>query len=78
MIWERLAATVILALTALVIWVTLAIVLGVFAAVKRYSVYDQGLTFFSYILYSMPTFWLGLMLIFLFGPMLHLLPAGAS
>jgi peptide/nickel transport system permease protein len=76
MIWERLAATVMLATIALVIWVTLAIVLGVFAAVRRYSVYDQGLTFFSYILYSMPTFWLGLMLIFLFGPMLHLLPTG--
>jgi peptide/nickel transport system permease protein len=76
MIWERLAATVMLALTAMVIWITLAIVLGVFAAVRRYSVYDQGLTFISYILYSMPTFWLGLMLIFLFGPMLHLLPTG--
>jgi peptide/nickel transport system permease protein len=76
MIWERLPATVMLAMTALVIWVAMAIILGVFAAVKRYSVYDQGLTFISYILYSLPTFWLGLMLIFLFGPMLHMLPTG--
>ncbi len=77
MIWERLPATLMLAFTALVIWVSTAIVLGVFAAVKRYSIYDQGLTFVSYILYSLPTFWLGLMLIFLFGPMLHLLPVNA-
>jgi peptide/nickel transport system permease protein len=73
---ERLPATLMLTVTALVIWVGTAIVLGVFAAVKRYSVYDQALTFITYILYSLPTFWLGLMLIFLFGPALHLLPTG--
>jgi ABC-type dipeptide/oligopeptide/nickel transport system permease component len=76
MIWERLPATLFLTITALVIWVGTAIVLGVIAAVKRYSIYDQALTFTSYILYSLPTFWLGLMLIFLFGPALHLLPTG--
>jgi peptide/nickel transport system permease protein len=76
MIWERLPATMLLAGIALVIWVFTAVVLGVFAAVKRYSVYDQALTFVTYIMYSLPTFWLGLMLIFLFGPALHLLPTG--
>jgi peptide/nickel transport system permease protein len=76
MIWERLPATLFLTVTALVIWVGTAIVLGVTSAVKRYSAYDHGLTFLSYILYSLPTFWLGLMLIFLFGPALHILPTG--
>lgn len=76
MIWERLPATMVLAGVALVIWVGTAIVLGVFAAVRRYSIYDQGLTLITYIMYSLPTFWLGLMLIFLFGPALHLLPTG--
>jgi peptide/nickel transport system permease protein len=50
--------------------------LGVTSAVKRYSAYDHGVTFLSYVLYSLPTFWLGLMLIFLFGPALHILPTG--
>jgi len=76
MIWERLPATLMLASVALVIWVVTAVVLGVFAAVRRYSVYDQGLTLITYIMYSLPTFWLGLMLIFAFGPALHLLPTG--
>ena len=76
MIGERLPATLMLTITALFLWVTIAILAGVYAAIRRYSWFDQGLTLFSYIFYSLPTFWLGLMLIFLFGPVLHLLPAG--
>jgi peptide/nickel transport system permease protein len=76
MVTERLPATMMLAGTALVLWVSIAIVLGVYAAVRRYSFFDQALTFFSYVFYSLPTFWLGLMLIFIFGPFLHLLPTG--
>jgi peptide/nickel transport system permease protein len=74
MIGERIPGTLMLTTTALFVWVTIAILAGVYAAVRRYSWFDQGLTFFSYVFYSLPTFWLGLMLIFLFGPALHLLP----
>jgi peptide/nickel transport system permease protein len=76
MVWERLPATLILTVTALLIWVSVAILIGVYAAIRRYSAFDQGMTLMSYVLYSLPTFWLGLMLIFLFGPALHLLPTG--
>jgi peptide/nickel transport system permease protein len=38
-------------------------------------VFDQVVTFLAYIFYSLPTFWLGLMFIFLFGVTLHWLPA---
>ena len=41
--------------------------LGVIAAVKRYSLFDQCVTFTSYIFYSLPTFWLGLILIYIFA-----------
>lgn len=74
MISERLPATLVLMITAFVIWVTLAILLGVMAAVKRYSLFDQAVTFFSYIFYSLPTFWLGLILIFVFAIDLRLVP----
>ncbi len=74
MIFERIPATLILTSTALVIWVTLAILLGVIAAVKRYSFFDQALTFFSYVFYSLPTFWLGLMFIYIFAVLLRWLP----
>ena len=69
--------TLILAGFALVIWITIAILIGVFAAIKRYSFFDQAATVFAYVGFAMPTFWLGIMLIFAFsGPGLGILPAG--
>jgi peptide/nickel transport system permease protein len=62
-IFQRALPTIILMGTAYLIWITLAILLGVYAAVKRYSLFDSGLTIFNYVGYSLPTFWLGLMLI---------------
>ena len=67
MIGERFPATTHPDVTAFVIWVAIAIVLGVIAAVKRYSLFDQSVTLFSYIFYSLPTFWLGLILIYVFA-----------
>lgn len=75
-IGERLPATLILAGTAWIIWVIIAFVSGVYAAVKRYSLFDSALTIFNYIGFSFPTFWLGIMLITVFAGTLHLLPAG--
>ena len=63
---DRFLPTIILAGTAWVIWVVIAFLAGVYAAVNRYGLYDSGLTLFNYIGYSLPTFWLGLMLIFFF------------
>lgn len=69
--------TIILAGVALVIWITIAMFMGVYAAVRRYSFFDQAATVFAYVGFAMPTFWLGLMLIFFFaGPGLDILPGG--
>ena len=68
--------TLILASFALAIWIGIAILIGVYAAVKRYSLFDQLATVFAYVGFAMPTFWLGLMLIFFFsGPGLNILPS---
>jgi peptide/nickel transport system permease protein len=75
LIWERIPATLILMLTAFLIWVGLAILLGVVAAVRRYSLLDQSITLLSYIFYSLPTFWLGLMLIYVFAVHFQVLPS---
>src|SRR3954447_2986014 len=72
---ERIPATLILTSVALVLWVSIAILLGVIAAVKRYSLFDQTVTLLSYVFFSLPTFWLGLMFIFIFAVSLHWLPA---
>jgi peptide/nickel transport system permease protein len=66
--------TFILAGTAFILWIAFAIILGVLAAVKRYSFFDQAATIFSYVGFAMPTFWLGIMLILTFGVSLKLLP----
>ncbi len=77
MIARAALPTVILAGTALIIWLVLAVLIGSFSAIKRYSFFDQASTVFAYVGYAMPTFWLGIMLIFIFsGPGLNILPAG--
>ncbi|GAC1444141.1 MAG: hypothetical protein NVSMB52_03170 [Chloroflexota bacterium] len=53
-----------------------ALPLGIFAALKQYTFFDQFFTVFSYVGLSMPTFWLGLILIFVFAVHWTLLPAG--
>jgi peptide/nickel transport system permease protein len=67
--------TFILAGSALVVWLSIAIVLGVYAAIHRYSLFDNAATVFSYVGFAMPTFWLGIMLIFIFAGSLKILPA---
>ena len=59
--------TFILAFFALVIWISTAVLIGVYSAIKRYSWFDQIATIFSYIGFAMPTFWLGIMLVYIFG-----------
>jgi peptide/nickel transport system permease protein len=67
--------TFILAGAALIVWISIAIVLGVYSAIHRYSLFDNAATVFSYVGFAMPTFWLGIMLIFIFAGTLKILPA---
>ena len=62
---------------ALLITVIVAIPLGIYQAVRRNKPDDYALTSFSFIGYSMPTFWLGLLLIAFFSVFLKWLPPSA-
>jgi peptide/nickel transport system permease protein len=73
-IFARLPATVLLMTVAYILQELLAIPAGILAALKRYSAFDQFVTFFAYVGNSMPTFWLGLMLLMVFGVFLAILP----
>jgi peptide/nickel transport system permease protein len=73
---ERVPRTAILAGCALVLWLLLAFVTGIIAAVRRYSKIDAAITVFNYVGYSFPTFWLGLLLIIIFVMTLGWFPAG--
>ncbi len=73
---ERVPATAELALTAMVLAVGLAVPLGVLAALHRRTIIDRAALLFSILGQSMPTFWLGLIAILVFGVTLRWLPTG--
>jgi peptide/nickel transport system permease protein len=73
---QKLPATVLLMGSSYVIQQMIALPLGVFTALKQYTFFDQAFTFLSYVGLSMPTFWLGLILIFVFAVQFNVLPAG--
>jgi ABC-type dipeptide/oligopeptide/nickel transport system permease component len=71
---ERLGATVQLALAALVITVGVGVSLGIVAAVRHGTGYDYASTVLAVLGQSLPNFWLGIILILLFGVALRWLP----
>ncbi|QIZ38617.1 ABC transporter permease [Saccharopolyspora sp. ASAGF58] len=71
---SRLVNTAVIAVPAVVVAAVLGIALGSWAALKANSLRDRGLTVFVLVLTSMPSFWLGLILIMLFGLTLGWLP----
>jgi peptide/nickel transport system permease protein len=75
-ILERVPATLLLGGISYLIAELIAIPLGIFAALRRYSFFDSLFTVGSYIGLSMPTFWLSGLLILLFAVALGWLPAG--
>jgi peptide/nickel transport system permease protein len=75
-ILQRLPATLELALAGLVFSIAIGIPLGVLAGLKPYSLAGRSIMSGSILGFSLPNFWIGLMLILLFAVELHLLPAG--
>lgn len=71
---ERLPVTLSLNLIALCIEFGLAIPIGVMAATRRDTWLDKGLTVFVFLGFAVPTFWLALLLMYLFGVKLNWLP----
>jgi peptide/nickel transport system permease protein len=68
---ERLPLTVELSLTAVIIAMTIGVPLGIISATRRNSAVDVGTMIFANVGVSMPVFWLGLMLAYLFALVLR-------
>lgn len=75
-ILERLPTTLLLTGSSLVVTLLLVIPIGIIAARKQYSTFDYATTTFSFIGISIPSFWLALMLLFVFSFSLGWLPSG--
>lgn len=71
---ERLPATVQLTLAAMLVTIAVGVSLGIFTAVRRGTRYDVAGTIVAVLGQSLPNFWLGIMLILLFGVALRWLP----
>lgn len=74
MIAERFWNTIVLMSVALVISLLTAILLGVAASVRKYSALDNTFSLFALFGYSMPNFWIALILIAVFGVRLGWFP----
>lgn len=67
MIGQRLPNTLMLMITAEIVIIVLSLSIGLYSALRPYSLVDNVLTGLSFIGYSMPVFWLALMLMYIFA-----------
>jgi len=71
---ERLPATIQLTVAAMLVTIAAGVTLGIGTAVRRGTRYDVAGTILAVLGQSLPNFWLGIMLILLFGVALRWLP----
>lgn len=72
---ERFQATLVLAGVSLVLCSAIGLLAGVVSAVRQFGWADRAITFVVLAGISMPSFWLGLLLIYLFAVHWRILPA---
>lgn len=75
---ERLPVSITLALAATFVAVAVGLPLGIAAGLKPGSIYDRTISVFALVGQSLPTFWVGLMLILVFAGTLRLLPSAGA
>jgi len=73
-ILERLPATLLLNVLSLVLIFFVSLPIGIISAVKQDSLFDKGMAVLVFLGFSIPAFWLALLLMLLFGVILGWLP----
>jgi len=73
-ILERLPNTLLLNVLSLFLIFIIAIPIGIYSAVKQNSYFDKTFSVITFLGYSIPTFWLALLLMLFFGVFLGILP----
>lgn len=74
LLMQRLPATFELTIVALLLSIGIGVPLGVYAGLYPESLFARGIMSVSILGFSLPSFWVGLMLIMIFGVMLGWLP----
>ena len=75
---ERIPATLQLTAGGLVVAILIALPTGIFAALRRNSLPDFAISAVTVLGKAMPNFWVGIMLILVFGVWLRLVPVSGS
>jgi len=75
-IGERLQATAVLAFFAFIIAILLGVTAGIISAVKQYSFFDYTAMVIALLGVSAPVYWVGIILLLIFGFKLGWLPLG--
>jgi len=78
LIFSKLPLTIVLAVTACALAVVIGIPLGIISGVRPNGICDVLGSVFALAFISVPSFWLGLILILFVGDYLRLLPVGGS
>ena len=74
-IWPRYKVTIKLALMGIIISTAIGVPLGILAAVKQYSLMDTIPSILAFFIAAIPSFVLGMLLLFIFALKLNLLPS---
>ncbi|WP_312123744.1 nickel ABC transporter permease [Lysinibacillus boronitolerans] len=73
-ITSRLPITIELAFYSILITIVLGLIAGIISAIRPYSIMDVGLMVVALLGISLPSFWLGILLMYVFSVQLHWLP----
>ena len=73
-ITTRLPITIELAFYSILITIVLGLIAGIISAIRPYSILDVGLMIVALLGISLPSFWLGILLMYVFSVQLHWLP----
>lgn len=76
LIKERMPATITLSLASIILGWGIGIPVGILSARYQYSILDYLITFFAFVGISIPSFFFGLILLYVFALKLNVLPAG--
>ena len=74
LLWDAFIPTLLLVIGTTIVGLLIALPSGIIAAVKKDSAWDYGSMGFAIMVYSMPSFWKGIILIWIFGVYLRWFP----